>query len=104
MASKYGVYIEMGEYKVSKTLIYTDYLASCHCLLIYGLYEDVPFAFMNHNSFGVVADRTSNNLKLLLAELGKILEVLVLEKVRTCPALVVRLSCNKTQEDSSNGQ
>jgi hypothetical protein len=69
MTSKHDVYVEMGDYRVSKTSIYTDCLASCHCLLIDGIYKDVPFAFMNHNSFGVVADRTSENLKLLLGSL-----------------------------------
>ena len=56
----------MGKYNVSKTSIYTDCFSLCHCLPIDRLYEDVPFAFINHNSFGVVADRASNNLKLLL--------------------------------------
>ena len=76
MTASYGIYVDMGLCKVSKTSIYTDCVASCHCLLIDGFFNDelhevVPFAFMNHNSFGAVVNRPSNNLKLLLGSLVK---------------------------------
>ena len=71
MASKYDVYVDMEQCQVSKTSIYTDCLASCHCLLVNGLYNDTPFAFLNHNFFGVGTNETSKNLKLLLDSLVK---------------------------------
>ncbi|CAF3758170.1 unnamed protein product [Rotaria socialis] len=64
-----SIYVDMGKFEATKTLIHTDSIATCHVLLLDGLYYVVPFAYMHHNSYAIATNGIANDLKSLLGSL-----------------------------------